>query len=99
MTTEPHGEQVYMTIPVTEFEMLHTRASHYLAQRDFLWTALERVKAEGGKVCAEFEFCQHVACMSSYAAWSIADAALKGETPESANAKAIAERRRETGDL
>jgi len=89
----------YMTIPVTEFEQLGQRAAHYKEARDFLWNAMARIKAEAGKVCAEFEFCDHVACMSSYAAWSIADAALKGETPESANAKAIQERRRETGDL
>jgi hypothetical protein len=41
-----------------------------------LRAALQQIKEEGGKVCAEFEVCRHVACQSSVAAWMIADAAL-----------------------
>jgi hypothetical protein len=81
----------YMTIPMSEFETLHRRASFYL-------NALQRIHDECGHVCDDFETCIHRACQSSYEAWAIADAALKGETPESANAKAVAERRHETGD-
>jgi hypothetical protein len=53
---------------------------------------LERIKAESGRVCDEYETCTHIACASSHHAWEIADAALSGETPESANAKALAQR-------
>ena len=53
-----------------------------------LRAVLQRIKAECGRVCVNFELCTHVTCQSSVAAWMIADAALKGETPESANAKA-----------
>ena len=56
------------------------------SEAERLRTALERIRTEGGSVCANFERCTHVACQSSVAAWMIADAALKGETPESANA-------------
>jgi len=56
-----------------------------------LRAALQRIKAECGRVCANFELCTHVACQSSVAVWMIADAALNGETPESANARAAAD--------
>ena len=78
-----------MTIPLTEFETLHRRASFYLA-------ALERIRDECGRVCDDFESCRHRACQSSYQAWSIADAALRGGTPESLNAEAIRRFRSDT---
>jgi hypothetical protein len=55
-----------------------------------LTAALERIRSQCGKVCDDFELCRHRACQSSYEAWSIADAALKGGTPESLNAEALA---------
>jgi hypothetical protein len=54
-----------------------------------LTEALERIHTEGGKVCEEFEVCEHRACQSSYTAWAISDAALRGLTPEEDNAKAL----------
>lgn len=42
--------------------------------------ALERIKTEEGKVCPEFQICEHESCRSSYAAWAIADEALTGDT-------------------
>ena len=48
--------------------LLETRALRY---------ALERIRAESGKVCNHYETCQHESCASSYAAWTIADEALK----------------------
>jgi hypothetical protein len=48
-------------------------------QVEQLRAALKQIKEEGGKVCAEFEVCRHVACQSSVAAWMIADAALARE--------------------
>ena len=56
-----------------------------------LTAALQRIKDHSGKVCAEFETCEHNACQASFTAWSIADAALKGHTLESANAQALHE--------
>lgn len=38
--------------------------------------ALELIKKNQGKVCQEFELCDHISCGSSYASWAIADAAL-----------------------
>lgn len=39
--------------------------------------ALEEIVNTQGKVCAEFEICNHVACKSSCASWFIADMAIK----------------------
>lgn len=41
--------------------------------------ALQRIRNEEGRVCEDFELCRHPACRSSYAAWAIADAALRGK--------------------
>ena len=42
-----------------------------------LYEALLEIKETQGKVCSEFELCTHESCNSSYAAWAIADKALK----------------------
>ncbi len=39
--------------------------------------ALEEIKKKEGKVCDNFELCDHRACQSSYSSWAIADKALK----------------------
>lgn len=39
--------------------------------------ALQEIKDEQGRVCGQFEFCDHVACTSSYASWVIADRTLR----------------------
>ena len=39
--------------------------------------ALKKIKKDQGRVCAEFEICTHDSCISSHAAWEIADRALK----------------------
>lgn len=41
--------------------------------------ALEEIRDEQGKVCEIFEVCRHVACMSSYTSWAIADKTLRAE--------------------
>jgi len=46
------------------------------AEADRYRAALEEIRRDQGKVCAEFELCTHPACQSSYASWAIADAAL-----------------------
>lgn len=50
-----------------------------LTEVERLRAALQRIKDNEGKVCAEFELCRHVACQSSVAAWMIADATLAGD--------------------
>lgn len=40
--------------------------------------ALETIRAYYGKVCKDFEICQHPACRSSYGAWAVADETLHG---------------------
>jgi len=45
----------------------------------FLEAALQRIKDEEGKVCDNFELCDHRACQSSCSAWFIAEAALDGK--------------------
>lgn len=42
-----------------------------------LQTALKDIKNTQGKVCEQFEICDHISCQSSYASWVIADKALK----------------------
>jgi hypothetical protein len=42
--------------------------------------ALRRIKADEGKVCDQFEVCNHRACNSSYTAWAIADEYLRGQS-------------------
>ncbi len=39
--------------------------------------ALEDIVKTQGKVCEEFEICDHIACKSSCTSWFIADMALK----------------------
>jgi hypothetical protein len=46
------------------------------AQHTALVTALTKIRADQGKVCANYEHCTHEGCQSSYAAWVIADTAL-----------------------
>lgn len=46
------------------------------AERDRYRRALEHIREHEGKVCDQFELCEHRACQSSYGAWSIADGAL-----------------------
>jgi len=54
-----------------------------------LRAALQRIHDRCGQVCSEFEVCTHPACNASYTAWAIADAALRGMTPEEDNAQAL----------
>jgi len=45
-------------------------------ERDILWAALTEIRTTQGRVCANYEFCTHVSCRSSYSSWVIADKAL-----------------------
>ena len=45
-----------------------------------LLAAMEAIWDLGGKVCDHYEDCSHVACDSSYLAWSIADKVLCSDT-------------------
>ena len=47
-----------------------------LAELERYQAALAEIRDTQGKVCSEYETCDHVACRSSYAAWAIADKAL-----------------------
>lgn len=38
-----------------------------------LRAALEEIRNEQGRVCENYELCEHTACASSYASWAIAD--------------------------
>jgi len=49
-----------------------------IAERDRLRAALQQIREQSGRVCDGFELCAHESCRSSYAAWSLADEALKG---------------------
>lgn len=42
--------------------------------------ALETIHRDGGKVCENYELCDHPACQSSHMAWSVADALLSEES-------------------
>lgn len=57
---------------------LNTRLIATMAERARYRDALSLIRETEGKVCPEFGTCDHPACMSSYAAWAIADEALSG---------------------
>jgi hypothetical protein len=49
-----------------------------IAQRCRIYEeALLRIRNEEGKVCDDFDRCDHASCRSSYNAWLIADQALR----------------------
>lgn len=48
------------------------------AENARLRAALVEIRDHQGAVCDNYEHCNHAACDSSYASWSIADKALKG---------------------
>lgn len=56
-----------------------------------LRAALQRIRDTCGQVCNKFELCDHQACNASYTSWAIADAALRGMTPEEDNERALRE--------
>jgi hypothetical protein len=43
--------------------------------------ALKKIRDNCGKVCEQYEICDHDACQSSYNSWAIADEALKQGNP------------------
>jgi hypothetical protein len=56
----------------------NVRAERLAKENRFLCAVLVEIRHQSGDVCAEFEKCDHPACRASYAAWSLADAALSG---------------------
>lgn len=40
--------------------------------------AMKEIKDNYGKVCKDYELCEHLACASSYGAWAVADDFLAG---------------------
>jgi regulator of replication initiation timing len=60
----------------SENATLRDRLAKAEARERELRAALQRIKNDEGRVCNQYEICDHVACNSSYAAWAIADAAL-----------------------
>lgn len=59
---------------------VNQRRIDYLEDRiAHLEVALREIQCNEGKVCDHYEICEHRACQSSYAAWAIADAALRVE--------------------
>lgn len=52
------------------------RLADALERQQGVVEALRQIKAHEGKVCPQYETCQHESCASSYAAWVIADMAL-----------------------
>lgn len=47
--------------------------------------ALEEIRNKEGKVCSQYEICEHVSCSSSYASWAIADEVLRRLTKSTAD--------------
>jgi rRNA maturation protein Nop10 len=61
----PHEYERYIPIKyVPEDEYLKLRK------------ALQEIHDKQGKVCSEFEICEHISCQSSCSSWFIADQAL-----------------------
>ena len=44
--------------------------------------ALREIKDTQGKVCKNYEICQHISCSSSYSSWAIADKALSEKSSQ-----------------
>lgn len=65
-------------IPGIEEEYENAKKDLYLSIL-VLQTALKDIKNNQGKVCQQFEICEHRACKSSHASWEIADKALHFE--------------------
>ncbi len=61
---------------------LRMETDSYRAENARFTNALEHIRSQCGMVCEEFETCTHVACASSYAAWSYANNALGAVNPE-----------------
>lgn len=58
------------------FEIMTKRLIATENERNIYRMALEEIRTNYGKVCQEFELCEHPACASSYGAWAVADEAL-----------------------
>ncbi|MFA5532713.1 MAG: hypothetical protein WDA13_03935 [Candidatus Shapirobacteria bacterium] len=54
-----------------------TMADKRVAENAELKKALQKIRDEEGKVCNDYENCEHTACRSSYNSWAIADKTLK----------------------
>jgi hypothetical protein len=56
-----------------------SRIAELEAERDRQRAALLQIREQSGRVCENFELCTHESCRSSYAAWSLADEAIRRE--------------------
>lgn len=56
---------------------LRTRLAEVEAENRKLRDALTEIRDQQGKVCDEYELCNHESCRSSYASWAIASRALE----------------------
>lgn len=64
-----------------------------IAAAPMLLAALKKIQYEEGRVCSEYETCEHPGCRSSYHAWSYADEAVKATEAAILAAEREAERR------
>lgn len=72
-------DETFSQYPDYEAIATELRSEDYdrlVAENDALRAALTQIRDSEGKVCEEYETCEHASCRSSYAAWAIADAAL-----------------------
>ena len=53
-----------------------------MTEEERLREFLLAIHMDQGKVCPDYDTCQHVACASNHATWELADAALQGMTLE-----------------
>jgi hypothetical protein len=82
--TQPEQEQGegFIEIPMSRArELRDAEAIARIAEE-----ALAAIKRDYGKVCDEYEICEHIACHSASCSWMVADealsriSALKGQT-------------------
>jgi hypothetical protein len=62
----------------SEYEALWAAIGRLEVEHARYRDALEHIRDGCGRVCGEFETCDHVACRSSHEAWAIAAGALGG---------------------
>jgi hypothetical protein len=84
-TRLPAGD--VLPVATRMYRALKPACNRILVAEEIAVAALREIRQQYGKVCANYELCEHPACASSYGAWAVADKALR----------AIQEQREEAG--
>lgn len=70
------GDLAWRAEPRIVASALNDALNTVRAERDRYRSALDRIRSMYGRVCEEYEICEHRSCHDSYSAWAVADEAL-----------------------